>query len=153
MYQSLKGSVYQCIKHFTLGYWDTDMRPYLEGQVSTLLRRGARSPAIFFYPRSRLLNYLSLVRDGTYASGLTVYCSKAGLHGMRVHFPTGSTMFGERNGYNLHFAPAKGEYLTSVWVNSRCKFKKKGLPQLRGSEMILAVSKVYIPAPLTDIGN
>jgi hypothetical protein len=115
LYKYLKQS--DRVKTFCLGLWDTDIRSQLHGQLASILPRSIYRPRVFFYPSSRLLNYLPLVRDSAYASAITVYCSKAGLHGMKVHFRTDSVTFGEQKGYRLHFAIAEGEYLSSAWAN------------------------------------
>lgn len=68
-----------------------DMRPYLEGQLAHIIPRiprGIDRLTMFWYPYSRMCNFLPLIRDSIYASTLTVYCFDTGIHGMKAHFPS-----------------------------------------------------------------
>ncbi|KAB5516959.1 hypothetical protein GE09DRAFT_1231096 [Coniochaeta sp. 2T2.1] len=116
LYDFYKISDPKRVARYSLGLWDTDMT-HQKGQLAHILPRDAYRPKLVFHATSRLCNHLSLIRDSEYASGITFFCCRESIHGVKAHFTSGSTFLGAEKGQPVHSAFAEGEYLTSAWTD------------------------------------
>ncbi|ROV98720.1 hypothetical protein VMCG_06793 [Cytospora schulzeri] len=72
---------------------------------------------LHYYPGWRQCQYLPLLTESEYATGLTVYLWGSTITGIASHGTVSSNLLiGSRSGLPIHFALNKGERLTSVWL-------------------------------------
>ncbi|KAB5522991.1 hypothetical protein GE09DRAFT_1257842 [Coniochaeta sp. 2T2.1] len=117
LYDFYKTSHPKRVARYSLGFWDTDMTQQQKGQLAHILPRDSYRPRLVFHPTSRLCIHLPLIRESEYASGITFFCCRENIHGVKAHFTSGFTLLGEEKGQPVHFALAEGEYLTSAWTD------------------------------------
>lgn len=74
------------------------------------------------HPKRRFFRYLSLINEGEYANGLSIYMSRSSVVGLGAHFTRTSQFSGNRCGCELYFSLDLRERIAYAWlriVNSR----------------------------------
>ncbi len=100
---------------------------------------GRQSPG---YLDWRLCQYLPLESNGTYATGLSVYCSVLGIHGIVAHGPP-NHQIGQRKGRPIYFQLQAGEYLTHFYLFAQHHFCPGPFPLVSTPPILLTFPSKY----------